>query len=275
MKIFGISIVKNEADIIELSLTKASAWADQIFVMDNGSDDGTWEKVKALAAHNSKIVPWKQTQDFFHDGLRAQVFNEFKHFASPGDWWCARLDADEFYIDNPREFLSTRVKPYYHVVCSKHIQYQFTNQDLEKKTKVFNDETLNSLRFFDTKATSEVRFFKHRDRLGWSESQPLPHHVGIVCPERILIRHYQYRSLEQIQRRIKTRLETRTKYPAIFPHVASEKPEDYIVDATRCIHDIGKLSLYNELPLVNNQNLKYRWWVLLVRRLFHATGVFP
>src|SRR5687768_11826297 len=106
MRIFGICLVKNEADIIAFSLQKASEWAHKIFVYDNGSTDGTWEAVQELAKTNDKIIPWKSEAKPFRDGLRGEVFNEFRHLAQKGDWWCCRLDSDEFYLDDPREVLS-------------------------------------------------------------------------------------------------------------------------------------------------------------------------
>lgn len=277
MRIFGLAVVKNEEDIIEYSLTRASAWAYRIFVMDNGSNDGTWDKVCSVARSNPVIVPWKQCDDFFSDGIRARIFNEFKHYARAGDWWCARLDADEFYIDEPKAFLESKVKPYYHVVCSKHIQYRLTDTDIDDMSHkdMGIEERISRLSYFDRYATSEIRFFRHRKGLKWDETNSLPRHIGLVCPERMLVRHYQYRSLEQIQKRIQTRLLTRQQHPHIFPHVSSERPEEYIAKTTDCVKDTRQLSLYNQLPLSNNINLEYRWWSFWLRRLLHGTGIFP
>ncbi len=45
MQIHSICLVKNEADIIEQTLKAGIDWSDFIYVFDNGSSDGTWEKV--------------------------------------------------------------------------------------------------------------------------------------------------------------------------------------------------------------------------------------
>ena len=66
MHIHGLCIVKNEADILRQSLQAARAWCDAIYVLDNGSSDGTWELVQDLARDDPAIVPWKQ------DGLSAK-----------------------------------------------------------------------------------------------------------------------------------------------------------------------------------------------------------
>ena len=55
---------------------------------------------------NDCITPWKQDFGPFRRGMRADVFNEFRHLSEPGDWWCYALDADEVYAEDPREFLA-------------------------------------------------------------------------------------------------------------------------------------------------------------------------
>ena len=48
MKIHSICMVKNEADIIEQTIKAAAKWSDFIYIFDNGSTDGSWEKVLEL-----------------------------------------------------------------------------------------------------------------------------------------------------------------------------------------------------------------------------------
>src|SRR5262245_26838884 len=129
MRIFGLCLVKNEADIMRLSLEENLRWCDRIFVFDNGSSDTTWDITCEVATHHSRVVPFKQDPKPFDDALRAEIFNQYRHEAEAGDWWC-RLDADEFYIDDPRIFLA-RVSPSHHVVWGAWLQYFVTDQDLD------------------------------------------------------------------------------------------------------------------------------------------------
>lgn len=57
MRIYSLCLVKDEADIIEYTLSRAAEWSHRIFVMDNGSTDGTWELVQRLARRLPGIVP--------------------------------------------------------------------------------------------------------------------------------------------------------------------------------------------------------------------------
>ena len=49
-KIGAICPVKNEDDIIPQTLVHATQYGDQIFAIDNGSTDQTWDVVRALAS---------------------------------------------------------------------------------------------------------------------------------------------------------------------------------------------------------------------------------
>jgi len=127
-RILGMCVVKNEADIIEECLLSAQKWCDRIFILDNGSNDGTWEIVQKM--RNECIVPWKQDARPFRDPLRGLLFNAFHDEVRPNDWWC-RLDADEFYIDEPRKFLSG-ISRFHRVVWGLAIEYYLTQEDVER-----------------------------------------------------------------------------------------------------------------------------------------------
>lgn len=198
-RIFGISLVKNEADIIRHSLRAALEWCDYIFVYDNGSDDGTWQKVRRLACREPRIVPYKRAAVPFHDSLRAEVRAAFSCLASPGDWWC-NLDADEFYIDNPRDFLA-RVPRRFDIVWSASFQYYFTEKDAARykcdPAAFARTPVQERLRYY-VNNWSEPRFLRHRPRS--SRTITLR-----SFPGRIRLKHFQYRSPEQIEKRLATR----------------------------------------------------------------------
>jgi glycosyltransferase involved in cell wall biosynthesis len=202
MRIHGICVAKNEADVIGHCFERAlSSWADAIYVMDNGSSDETWDIVRTFP--KDRVIPWKQEGGPFRDSLRGQVFNAFRERASTGDWWC-RLDADEFFVESPRVVLSA-VPRRHHVVWATMIHYFLTEVELEQ---IDFDQPIAALlpllRRYDANF-SEARFFRHRSRLVWPDDCSWPRNVGVVHPERILMRHYKYRSPEQIRRRLDTR----------------------------------------------------------------------
>jgi len=232
MRIFGLCLVKNEADIIRTSLRESALWCDRIFVFDNGSTDATWDLVREAAASDARVIAWKQDTRPFDDALRAQIFAAHRHEARAGDWWC-RLDADEFYADDPRAFLS-RVSPANHVVWGAWLQYFLTAGDLARFSpadEAAPPEMTPALlpRFFQMKG-GEARFFRHRDRLVWGGGA-WPEHLGVIEPRRIRVKHFQYRSPAQIQRRLDTRRAAAAAGWQHFAHSTQESWRDKIADA--------------------------------------------
>jgi glycosyltransferase involved in cell wall biosynthesis len=220
MRIHSVCVVKNESDIVGQSLTAAAEWSDLIYVLDNGSTDGTWEKVLDLSCRLRQVVPFRREDGPFDNKLRAEVFGHYRRQSLPGDWWC-KLDADEFYIDSPREFLA-RVPAPYDNVWSASFQYYLTEKDMVRFSEnpaIYGDDVPvgQKCRYY-LNNWSELRFFKYSDRITWSAYQP--DSLMRAYPQRIRLKHYQYRSPQQIERRLLTRKPAMQRGVA-FAHEAS------------------------------------------------------
>jgi glycosyltransferase involved in cell wall biosynthesis len=206
LRLHGIMIVRDEFDIVTESLQSAIKWCDQIYVLDNGSTDGTWEQVQALAKRHKQIVPFKQDSGSYSNRLRHDVFENFKSAGQVGDWWC-KLDADEIYIDNPHNFVS-RIPDRYDLVFGASFQYYFTDNDLalyegDSKRYLVETSVEDRLRYYINNH-SEPRFVRDDGNIDWSTGNPVSQRE--VFPVRIWLKHFQYRSPEQIQRRLELRL---------------------------------------------------------------------
>lgn len=211
MKIHSMCLVKNEADIIAQSLKAASKWSDFIYVFDNGSSDSTWEKVLSLSQECPKIIPFKQENKPFNDKLRAEIFNYYRNNSSEEDWWL-RLDADEIYIDDPRIFLA-KIPPKYQMVIGALFVYYFTDKDLESYTKnpsLYDDHVpIEQRSRYYLNDWADPRCFRYKNNLSWDENTgddwPSAIFKAPIYPIKIWIKHYQYRSPKQIQKRLETR----------------------------------------------------------------------
>jgi hypothetical protein len=215
MKIFALSIAKNEADIIEQCFDAALDWADGIFAVDNGSDDDTWQLIEKMAASDDRVRALGCWDEPFSESVRGRIFEQAHRVGRAGDWWC-RLDADEFYIDDPRGFLAA-VPRARSRVWSSSFEYYFTDVDSERFAADPDHFSCGmpieqTIRHY-LNNYGELRFVRHEKMLrghrsptgrDWPSGWPVTKATD-VHQTRIRLRHYQYRSPRQIESRLATR----------------------------------------------------------------------
>jgi hypothetical protein len=202
-RIHAICVVRDEGDVIAASLEAALGWAHTVYVLDNGSTDGTWETLCRIAQDEPRIQVLGQYLGLFSNALRPRIATRLFDRAELGDWW-AWLDADEFFLDDPRGLLP-RVPIRYGVVHSASIEYYFTDRDLQKYdsdpqkyTATWTPETPTGY----VAAWGEARFFRHVPGVPWSVVE-----AQAPAPVRVRVRHFQYRTPPQIDRRLRARLD--------------------------------------------------------------------
>ena len=243
MKIHSLCIAKNEADIIAQTLLKALNWSDYIYIVDNDSSDRTWDIILELSQKHPQIIPCKQDSRAYFDSMRGEMFNHFRDRSEPGDWWC-KLDADEFYIDDPRVFLG-HIPIQYQAVWAASFQYYFTDEDLkqyQRNPSAFADDVPveKKCRFYRND-WSENRFFRYDPKIVWDTKDKVRSwpYFGAIYPERIRLKHFQYRSPQQIKQRLATRLEAaaRDRSSQAFIHetqLVSDSEASYNSLASSC-----------------------------------------
>lgn len=212
MRIRAILLTNNEDDILQECVVNATNWADDIYIFDTGSTDNTWKICKALAEEFGQVKLFKsEHRDFNWWETAHEVYAEYFEEAKIGDWWCVH-STDEIYVENPRHILC-KVPDRIRKVWCLTLNYYFTEIDLEKCLLAESITPLesrqkycDSLQYYIANY-SEPRFFKHFEgitrNIRFSSRKFLPNHR-----ERILMRHLQYRSPEQINRRISSRVQT-------------------------------------------------------------------
>jgi len=275
MKLHGICLVKNEGDFLERSLRHSAQFFERIYVFDNGSADNSWKIAERLGKELDAVVPFRSEDLDFRDGLRSIPFNHYREKAEAGDWWC-RLDADEIYLEDPRTFLK-EVPRRHHVVWSLHVQHYFCETDLrvwdENESGPAPLDDFTDLPRSYLANASEPRFFRHRPRLTWNEEQSWPAHLGVVHPRRIPVRHYQWRSPEQMQRRLDTRREAADRGYETFGHSLQSDWRDVIWNGQQLHFDRrdGFLGMAEgDLPR-HLEALPVRWGKMAL----HGLGIWP
>jgi glycosyltransferase involved in cell wall biosynthesis len=203
MRLHALVLVKNEADVIEEMLRAAAAWCDRIHVLDNGSDDGTDEIVRRLADELPAVHYLGQDLRPYSNDVRDVILRRCAKEARAGDWWCI-VDADEFLVDDPRPFLAAVHRRYRQVFMLRY-DYLFTTEDHEayrRDPAAFHARPVRErLRHFQVSDFTDARFFRHERDI---RSTPERGRYR-AYPARLRMRHYAYRSPEQIAVRLETR----------------------------------------------------------------------
>lgn len=234
MKIYSLLVVKDEADIVGLSVRDALRWSDKVVVIDNGSTDGTWELLQSLAATEPRVVLFMRYEGPFHIGLRAKAYRAYRHEMRLGDWWCVRLDADELYAGDVRAFLKS-IPWWCRTVKKLSTDYVITCEDMDEGLVSGNFEADRPrLRYCMPQRRAERRFMRHSPLLVWLDRWRYPHPWGIVARKRIPVDHYQYRSPEQMQRRYANRQKAKAEGCGSFSHEDGGSWHDYLRSREEC-----------------------------------------
>ncbi len=213
--LYGICMVKNEEDIIAFCLTHAAKYCKKIFVLDNGSTDKTWERVKKLSCQNKKIIPFERKVCRYGVGLRGYVFNKVRDRFQNGDWILI-LDSDEFLEVDPMPYISYCERRGFDMIFTYQAQFYITPLDFEKRwykngfKPIESFMELPSYYFINWR---EPRLFRYSSSLEWPDMDTNGYPSQIDYPnglerrsnKKIINRHYQYRSLAQIKKRLALR----------------------------------------------------------------------
>jgi len=263
VKIYAICLIKNEGDVIADCLIHALKFCDRIFVLDNGSTDGTWETVNALARNHPEIVIEDQLLISFRDGMRSIAYNKYNHELSDQDWWL-RLDGDEFLEGDPRDVLARANLEKADFVTAWNLQFYYTDKDFKHwdTEKQEPARPITERRRYYSANWREYRFFRNQPHQPWNEAiaPQWPDGLTKACSVRLYNRHYPYRNPDQIKEKLLARYGH-----AQFRHIDS-------VDWTSKLLPSRKLNYFQEgrPPTINqfdyySKRLRMVWITLIGR----------
>lgn len=203
--VFAIMPVRDYADVVADTLATASPWVTRIFVLDNGSLDGTVDIVRQCARELGNVEFLGVDERPWSYAFYALVYQGAKQHAKPGDWWY-RLDADEFLVEDPRPLLD-RVKPPYDTVWGSFYNYYFTPSDLtayEADPDAWLDKPLFERIRWYRNDWAEPRFVRHTRFMQWNDTGWRQGGFN-VATTMVPVRQYRYRSPAQIEHRLALR----------------------------------------------------------------------
>jgi hypothetical protein len=201
----ALLVVRDEVDIIEESLQHLASWADAVYVFDTGSVDGTWDVVQRVSRQSSTIHPVKREAVYFSlSKVRSYLFHLVRDHMENGDWFL-RVDADERYHVDPREFVDQYMKPDETVAWRQYYDFRLTENDVARWNDNQGQEESrpveDRLRYFSVEDWSEPRLCQYRSSMKWPADASFPRKAGIIAKNRLLIRHYPHRTPVQMAKR--------------------------------------------------------------------------
>lgn len=214
MRFHGLLIARDEGDIIGQTLAHLLTWCDVIHVFDSGSCDDTYDIVQSFATRErGRVVPFGKARTIFSPTHRAKMFEELRHTFEHGDW-IARLDADEFFHIAPPVFIRERVRwpaarifaRHYEFVMTRGMFARLDGEHTAAREFAASAQGHSQVYVPDRSMWYETRLVKFRRGMRWGKGQPVPFDAGLPAFERIPIRHYRWRSPEQMRARLRLRL---------------------------------------------------------------------
>ncbi len=281
MRFFGLLPVRDEADILDQTLSRALAWADELHVYDTGSSDETWEIVQDHAARDPRVRPMKKQPVFFSEThLRSHMFDVARRAMEAGDWFL-RMDADEFHHVQPPEFVKQCMRP--HETLAYHQYYDFRLLESEVESWNRGEETIadrhrpveERRRHYTVSRYSEPRLCRYRDTMQWPAGISFPYNAGYVARERLPIRHYPHRDPAQLRRRCQLRalmMGDPTHDKSSYLHWLEEDWKQFVT--ADGLPELHYWQPGEALPLVRQTGHLKQGGARLLQRLVHA-GLLP
>lgn len=225
MKLYGLFVAQNEGDVIEdtLDFLRRLNVYEKIFFYDLGSEDDTFQKALQFKdiLHDPQVL-----NEVYTEKLRYDLLAAHRNHYQDGDW-VAIIDADEFYADNPRDLITYAENEGANCIKTYQVDFMFTDLDLKNIEKEHPHLPIYKRRKYYLIDWSEERFYKYLTGTEFLRNSK-------VCSKKLLNRHYQYRTPEQIALRIKTRTQNKKRSAKLsgrqlWLQIFSHDWRDYVV----------------------------------------------
>jgi glycosyltransferase involved in cell wall biosynthesis len=200
--LFGVCFAKNEEDIIADSITHAAQFCDKIFVVDNASTDRTWDIVNGLKLDN--LVPVCSKDFVFRDYLRLRFMESRKAELGINNWWYI-VDADEFLLEEPFNTIAQAEDENADCIAVEMVNFYLIKDEVSKIQESGHQETWRDRKYYVLYGSGKIEFIKNTRHLDYCVYDIIPFGLTKECSRRLFIRHYPYRSLAQLEKRVYTR----------------------------------------------------------------------
>lgn len=275
-KLFAVCLVRNEEDIIADCLKHAAGFCERIYVIDNASDDRTWEIVRGLGM--DPVVPVGSIDFPYREYLRVWFMGAKKSELGPGNWWYI-LDADMFLDGDPREAISGAEREGADAIGVNVVNFHLTGAEVESARRHRRREGWRDRVYYQPYESGEIDLFRNTPRLDYRICARLPLGLTREYSRRLISRHYPHRSAEQLEKRIRIKSGNPDFRPQLKRGLEWER---YLVDPSshpglRRLGEDGSLDLSGgfsrDLPPLGREGRSRRFARLT--RILYPLGLLP
>lgn len=188
MTVIAVTMVRDEADVIEATLRHTATQVDRIIVADNLSTDGTAEILARLADELPLTVVADDEPGYFQADKMTRLALDAMNMGAD---WVLPFDADEFWTGRDGRTVRAELEAIDHEIDTVYAAgYDHIG------------EGLSSFRRPDPQPLPKVAFRPGPDRRLAMGNHDVTGGNGRAC-EALAFRHFQYRSLGQMARKVR------------------------------------------------------------------------
>jgi glycosyltransferase involved in cell wall biosynthesis len=237
-KIAAHFLVKDEEDVIGECLDHAARFCDHILVLDNGSSDRTYEICKA----HPRVEHCEQLACTYSDALRNHLLEASKRYLTAGLDWFVALSADHFFDTDLRQDVLRAEMDGADVITYDVAQYYLTDKDRAEANRLgaewLRRPVEERIRYYT------INYFDFPVALRYQADMAYKDEVTewpVMESRRVasfkpVLKHYQFRSFEQLRRRLELRKAAIREGFKGFRHYRSFDWQDYVFDSDRLHH---------------------------------------
>jgi glycosyltransferase involved in cell wall biosynthesis len=237
-KIAAHFLVKDEDDVIEECINHAAQFCDYILVLDNGSTDRTYE----ICKKHPRVNYCEQILCTYSDALRNHLLEASKGYLNSRSDWFLALSADHFFDTNPREDIRQAIAEKSNIITYDVAQFYFTDKDYIEATDNKNNWLSKSveerIKYYTINYFDFPVAFRFKSQMTYTEQVTewpaiKTKHIASFKP---ILKHYQFRSIQQMKKRLEVRKQEIQKGFKGFRHYRSFNWNDYIFSSNYFYH---------------------------------------
>jgi hypothetical protein len=237
--LIGICPVRNEGDILLQALQHAAHHFDLLLVVDVCS----WDDTPAVIEHAVQTIPnvafvGRVDTPYLAEVIRPELYAAVAPHVPAGTWW-GFADADEFVEGDVRQTIAEAERRGRDYVEGASAMFFYTADEAAVwraggESAADRARPIHERRTLYCMSEYSVRLFRQSRALWWPRGKSEPFGLVRPLPWRLNFRHYQYRDLDQLTVRWRTRREAQVSdaFKAIHYHWYYDSPEQFITTDT-------------------------------------------